>query len=165
MDDNHTKFLKFLDESQLAVFKVAQWLGNQGYTVAIPPTTKAERREDWAQHSDKGDLFLVEKDGEELDVRIEVKHRGIPFTTKEDFKFDDVIVCTTHSFDRAEKQPDSYIHLSADMGHAMIIKTKYHDWWTTRMIKDSRYNNVEQECYICSKDNIQFIKFDTNNVQ
>ena len=89
------RFIKHLDESEVGVLSAAKWLRSFGYSVTIPPTTKAKSYEDRLDHQDDGDLYI--------NMRIEVKRLGINFTSKDDWKFGSkFIVCAQHSFDRAK---------------------------------------------------------------
>ncbi len=145
------KFLQHLDESIDGVLSAARWLNKRGYSVTIPPTTFAEKYEDRLKHVDGGDLFI--------NMRIEVKTLGINFTSKEDWKFGSkFIVCAKHSYDNATPKPYGYIIQSADLQHIAIVNvTTFKQWYVERR-KDSRYEDVTQDFYLCPIDLVKFFK-------
>lgn len=146
---NHAKFLSHLAASDAAVWLVARWLGSGGQSVRIPPTAKAPTREEWDGYVDGGDLFL--------EKRVEVKHLSVSFTNRKDWPFKDkFIVCAKHSFDRASPKPYVYVILNQAKTHAAVVKGDTHKYWQVGTRKDSRYDNVEQEFYLCPMDQVQF---------
>jgi hypothetical protein len=149
VDTNHSLFLKFLDESHAAVWRVAGWLKERGFPVVVMPITKAKTRSEWQDHSDSGDLYIQQ--------RVEVKRLTANFTGQHDWPFGDkFIVCSRHSFDRAKPKPYAYVILNSDMTHAAIVKTDTRDKWTVSTRTDSRFVDHTQEFYFCPLDNIKW---------
>jgi len=149
-NDNHEKFLRFLAESEVDVFKASKWLGKLGYSVKMPPTTKAETRGDHQNHSDFGDIFIEQ--------RVEIKKRSFDFTCAQDYPFQgDVIVCEKKSYDRAKPKPYVYLIFNKNMNHVAVIRSDTSDRWTVKEVHDSRYNE-KQQCYFCPLDLIRFCK-------
>ena len=148
------KFLGHLDESEEAVWFVAQMLSKRGYRVSVPVTTKAETYGEWKGHADNGDLFIEQ--------RVEVKRRGLDFTNKGDWPHPDFIVCAQHSWDRAEPKPYLYIILSKSGTHAASVFGHSSPSWYVEKRTDSRYENVRQEYYFCPLDEVSFFKIPGN---
>jgi hypothetical protein len=147
---NHKRFLKHLDQSQDAVWTVAQWLHGKGHRVSIPPTTKAENHSEWKDHADGGDLYISQ--------RVEVKQRFVDFTSADDWPYESFIVCARHSWDRAVPKPFSYVYLNKDMTYAgVVLGSSASEWWV-ESIKDSRYEDEVQECYVASLTTVNFFK-------
>lgn len=148
-NQNHSKFLQHLDESQTAVWHVAKWLHGLGYKVAVNAISKAPRHEDWQDYADSGDL--------EINQRMEVKKLSVDFTGPQDWPFGSkFLVCAKHSFDRATPKPHAYIILSKSGTHAAIVKKESYQRWYVEQRKDSRYQDVEQEFYLAPLDCVQF---------
>jgi len=146
---NHARFLSHLDKSTTAVWCVAQWLCNRGYQATVLPATKAANPSEWKDHADVGDILLSQ--------RIEVKRLSVEFSGREDWPFgEDFIVCAKHAWDRAKPKPHAFIILSANMGHAAIVKGDTFGRWRVEKRKDSRYNGIEQEFYLCPLDDIEW---------
>ena len=145
------KFLTHLDASTDGVLSAARWLNKRGYNVTIPPTSYAESYEDRLNHTDGGDLFI--------NLRIEVKTLGITFSGRHDWKFGDkFIVCAKHSFDNAKPKPYGYIIQSADLQHLAIVNSNTFKHWYVEQRKDSRYEDVTQNFYLCPIDLVKFVK-------
>ena len=154
--DNHDLFLKHLDESKQAVWIVARWLNELGYSVKIYATKKADKHENWKKYADKGDIEISDGDIE-ISHRIEVKRRGLKFINKKDWPHRDFIVCAKHAWDRAEPKPFAFIVLSNDYKYAGIVKSDSRKKWYAKSIKDGRYDNVTQEFYLIALDNVDWI--------
>jgi hypothetical protein len=143
------RFIKHLDESEVGGLSAAKWLRSFGYSVTIPPTTKAKSYEDRLDHQDDGDLYI--------NMRIEVKRLGINFTSKDDWKFGSkFIVCAQHSFDRAKPKPYGYIIQSADLNNIAVVHSSTSKDWYVEERRDSRYENVVQKFYLCPIDLVKF---------
>ena len=142
MADNHTKFLEHLKESKTAVWVVARWLSERGYSVKINPTPVADKHENWESYADNGDI--------EINQRVEIKEVSQTFTSTADWPFGtEFIVCARHSFDRATPKPFAYIILSKCNKYAAIVMVSTHKYWYVERRKDSRYEDVSQEFYFC----------------
>lgn len=151
MTDNHKKFLTHLDDSQSAVWLVAEWLNNRGYDVTINATKKAPSHDDWKNYADNGDL--------EIKQRIEVKHLSAEFTCMDDWPFGNkFIVCAKHAFDRAKPKPYAYIILNNKKTHMALVMGATSNSWFSEIRKDSRYNQVDQEFYFCPINEVKFTK-------
>lgn len=148
MNEDHEKFLKFLDESRPAVMFVAQWFNKLGYTIGLPPTTKAKTYEEWEEHADSGDLII--------NMRLEVKQLSADFTGREDWPFKDFIVCAKHSFDRADPKPYMYVIVNKAMTHAGIVMGSHSGNWTVEERADGRFNGRKQLYYISQVDHVVF---------
>jgi len=155
MKENHSKFLRHLNDSSDSVFIVARYLYDKGLDVRINSLKRAKRHSDWKNYKDDGDLFVYKNDNE---FRIEVKGLSCDFTNKSDWCFRDFIVCAKHSFDLANKKPSAYFILNKQRTHIAIVRTKYFDKWNVVSRKDTRYDSVTQEFYTCSLDDIEWIK-------
>ena len=153
---DHLKFLGHLDESEKAVWLVAQMLSKRGHKVSVPVTTKAETYGEWKDHADDGDLFI-----ERPALRVEVKRRGCDFTDAGDWPYPDFMVCAQHSWDRASPKPYLYIILSKSGTHAASVFGSSSSSWNVEKRTDSRYENVRQPLYFCPMDKVSFFKVPT----
>jgi hypothetical protein len=143
------RFVKHLSESHEGVISAANWLNSLGYSVTIPPSTVSDSYENRMKHVDKGDLYI--------NMRVEVKRLGIEFTSRADWKFGDkFIVCAKHSFDNASPKPYAYIIQSADLKHIAVVHSSTCKQWYSEKRKDSRYEDVTQEFYLCPIDLVRF---------
>lgn len=143
------KFVKHLSESHEGVISAANWLNSLGYSVTIPPSTVSDSYENRMKHVDNGDLYI--------NMRVEVKTLGITFTSRADWKFGDkFIVCAKHSFDNAKPKPYAYIIQSADLKHIAVVHSTTFKQWYSESRKDSRYEDVTQDFYLCPIDLVRF---------
>jgi len=150
-DLNHGRFLKHLDESQVGVWTVAQWLASKGYAVTVTPSSRAPTHGDWKQHADNGDLQITQ--------RVEVKRLSREFTGRDDWPFKDkFIVCAKHAWDSAQPKPYAYVILSASMRHAGIVKGDSRDTWYVEPRTDRRYDGVRQDCYFAPLSVVAFTR-------
>ena len=141
---NHTRFLKHLDDSIDAMWICARYLYNQGYPVKINPMKKSETHSEWRTHIDKGDLEIIVRDAP---ARIEVKGLSTSFTKKEDWKFPDFIICAAHSWDIADPKPLAYMLLNRERTHVAIVYGKDRPTWVKAKKQDARYIDYAQEFY------------------
>ena len=143
------RFVKHLSESHEGVISAANWLNSLGYSVTIPPSTVSDSYENRMKHVDNGDLYI--------NMRVEVKTLGITFTSRADWKFGDkFIVCAKHSFDNAKPKPYAYIIQSADLKHIAVVHSTTFKQWYSESRKDSRYEDVTQDFYLCPIDLVRF---------
>ena len=143
------RFVKHLSESHEGVISAANWLNSLGYSVTIPPSTVSDSYENRMKHVDNGDLYI--------NMRVEVKTLGITFTSRADWKFGDkFIVCAKHSFDNAKPKPYAYIIQSADLKHIAVVHSSTFKQWYSESRKDSRYEDVTQDFYLCPIDLVRF---------
>ena len=143
------RFVKHLNDSHEGVISAANWLNSLGYSVTIPPSTVSDSYENRMKHVDNGDLYI--------NMRVEVKTLGITFTSRADWKFGDkFIVCAKHSFDNAKPKPYAYIIQSADLKHIAVVHSTTFKQWYSEPRKDSRYEDVTQDFYLCPIDLVRF---------
>ena len=143
------RFVKHLNDSHEGVISAANWLNSLGYSVTIPPSTVSDSYENRMKHVDNGDLYI--------NMRVEVKTLGITFTSRADWKFGDkFIVCAKHSFDNAKPKPYAYIIQSADLKHIAVVHSATFKQWYSEPRKDSRYEDVTQDFYLCPIDLVRF---------
>ena len=143
------RFVKHLSESHEGVISAANWLNSLGYSVTIPPSTVSDSYENRMKHVDNGDLYI--------NMRVEVKTLGITFTSRADWKFGDkFIICAKHSFDNAKPKPYAYIIQSADLKHIAVVHSSTFKQWYSEARKDSRYEDVTQDFYLCPIDLVRF---------
>lgn len=146
MTSNHKKFIEHLKKSQEAVWKVAQHLGQRGWSVRVNSPRVAPDASLHASYIDVCDI--------ELAVPIEVKQRhNVSFTCQQDLPGGELIVCAAHSFNHSP--PFAYVHLDDDASHAAIIHSGSHEKWEQRRIHDKRYGpQYSQLCYVAKAEDI-----------
>lgn len=153
--DNHEKFLEHLDASEEPVWLIARWLSGRGYSVQVPAASRANKREDWKDHVDSGDLYISQ--------RVEVKQLSVNFTSRSDWPYrDDFIVCAKHAYDNATPKPYTYIIVSADSSHAAAVMCLDSGKWYTGIREDSRYKGVKQEFYFAPLDTVRFFPLEVS---
>ena len=145
---DHARFIEHLDASNPAVFQCAKFFYDKGIQVAISPMTKSKDYNDRLNHTDDGDLYIQQ--------RIEVKGLSRDFTDGSDWPFKDFIVCAAHSYDRAKPMPYAYMILNRKRTHVAIVYGKSRPHWTTKFIKDSRYEDLTQEFYLIPVEHVDF---------
>lgn len=149
MSPNHQKFLSHLDSSRDAIHRVADWFIAKGMTVRIPGVRRAPDHDQWKDFADGGDLFIEQ--------RIEVKKLSREFTCRRDWPFGEkFLVCAKHAWDRAQPKPYAIVILSSNMGHAAVVKAASRAFWMVEKRKDSRYDGVEQEFFLCPMEHVEF---------
>jgi hypothetical protein len=150
-DRDHSRFVDHLNQSRHGVWLVADWLNRRGMDVTVTANSVSKGYEDRMDHVDSGDLYINQ--------RVEVKSLSAEFTGKDNWPFGkELIVCAKHSYDNATPKPYMYMLLSKDKTHAIIIMGRNHKKWTVKKYKDKRYENMEQDFYISSVDDVDFIK-------
>jgi hypothetical protein len=158
----HQKFLESLEESTGTVWLFARWLWNMGVGVYVPPTTSAETREESAQHSDNGDLWIRTEKGWS---RVECKRLGYEWTGLKDWpwkpprtKRAQFYVCSKHSFDNAKQKPYCYLYLNPKGTHMAQIFPGLDVWWVMN-VRDGRTGEV-QPTYVIDPKNVIFSEFE-----
>lgn len=148
---DHARFVKHLNESKEGVWLVANWLNTKGFDVTVTANGVSKGYEDRMDFVDSGDLYINQ--------RVEVKSLSAEFTSKDNWPFGkELIVCAKHSYDNAIPKPYMYVLLSKDKTHAIFIMGRDHSKWTVKKYKDKRYENMEQEFYISSVEDVVFSK-------
>lgn len=148
---DHERFVSHLNDSRHGVWLVANWLNKRGNDVTITANSVSKGYEDRLDHIDSGDFYINQ--------RVEVKSLSAEFTCKEDWPFGkELIVCAKHSYDNATPKPYMYILLNKAKTHAIIVMGVKSNTWTVKRYKDKRYENMEQDFYISSVEDVKFIK-------
>lgn len=148
---DHARFVKHLDDSKPGVWLVANWLNVKGFDVTVTASGVSKGYEDRMDFVDSGDLYINQ--------RIEVKSLSAVFTGKHDWPFGkELIVCAKHSYDNAIPKPYMYVLLNAAKTHAILIMGRDNKKWSVKKYRDKRYEDMEQEFYISSVDDVQFVK-------
>ncbi len=157
-ESTHPAFLRGLKDSQQAVWVMASWLSEQGFSVRIPHgVVPTPTHADWRDYSDQGDL--------ELGLRIEVKRLTCEFTCADDWPFPSVdaasknfIVCSRHSWDMANPRPSRFYYLNRAMTHAAIIRpASSSERWRVETIKAGNHGDKLEEFYVCDVSCASFI--------
>ncbi len=157
--ENHALFLKALDGSHLSVRRTHRYLECWGSTMAdIAPTTRAPTADDWAEHSDGGDLWIHTASAG--DLRVEVKHLKVDFTCWADWEYKPhFIVNSKTSHDRTLPAPYYYFILSHDMEHfARVFGSTQEHWYVEPRTERDRIKGARatRDYYFCP---VRFIKF------
>lgn len=157
---DHARFVNHLEQSKYGVWLVADWLNSRHkFDVTITANTVSNGYEDRMDHVDRGDLYISKPTTEQM--RVEVKSLSAEFTCKDDWPFGEkLIVCAKHSYDNSDPKPYMYVLLNKAKTHAIIIKGVNHDKWTVRTYPDKRYEDMVQDFYISSVEDVTFIKLD-----
>jgi hypothetical protein len=138
-----------LEESQIAVWRVARWLVERGNNVTVRATHVRDTLENMADFSDEGDIEIVQ--------RVEVKRRpDIEFRSRETFPYDSIIVDVAHAWDRARPKPFTYIILNASRTYAAIVRGETFKWWTKTKKRD-RFKKRDRTFYECPIEHVTFI--------
>jgi len=159
-EGTHKAFLERLDKSKIAVAVVAFWFCSRGYKVLLPPMTKAEKRADWREHSDSGDMYVY-KEGMGSQT-IEVKRITQKFFGRSSWPFKQhFIVDSVSTFDGKERKPNAYVVLGDNMScMAMLI---VNDGDEKRWVKAAKMNKQTEELqsfYFANTDTVKFIKLE-----
>ncbi len=151
MSDFNT-LMSNIDRSQDAVWQVARYIVSKGYKISVTPTVKASNASELSDFVDEGDIYIQQ--------RIEVKGLGAEFTCAEDWKFGkEFMVCAKNSYDRANPKPSKYIYLNKARTHMATLDTNTHKQWFVKRYKDKRYNDMEQDFYICPTELLKFSEY------
>jgi hypothetical protein len=146
--NKHDRFIGRLKISKGGVFRVAEWLHDQGIPVTIMPMQMPEVYTEDAY--DDGDLLIQQ--------RIEVKRLSRPFTCRKDWPFHNFAVCEKKAYDRAFPKPYKFIYLNRDMTHAAVLPVEHSRlFWTEGELTDSRDGDgATQDVYFCP---FRFVRF------
>jgi len=144
--NNHERFKKRLIGSRQALFRVAEWLHQYGYYIAIPPMKIRKENEDPKDFFDDGDLFIT-KEGSPR-KRIETKGLSVTFTNAMDWPYGDPLVSNKAAVDRGIEEVEAYISVSSDMDHIVIIKTDTKEHWYVKELIPKTTGRPEQ-FYCC----------------
>ena len=147
----HERFLKRLDGSRPATFRVAEWLHKAGYSINIPAIRYRKFEDKIEDFVDSGDIF-VEKDGEKY--RVEVKHSGYDFTCAKDWPFPTMFVSNKAAVER-NTDVSCYIIINQPMTHLALIWKKTKEHW---FVKPAFAKNTQKTeyFYTCPIDNVDF---------
>lgn len=141
----HDGFVKRLQGSRAAVFRVAEWLHKHGMTVTVPAIVAAPRNADITDYYDTGDIEVsCPKRG---DFKIEVKHLQTDFTSCGDWPYKNTIVSNQGTIDRNDGQIKAYVLVNRLMTHALVVNSDTKDHWEIKAIYASntqKYENFYQ---------------------
>jgi hypothetical protein len=147
-------FLKRLNESRPATFRVAEWIHRgdartPSRTVIIP----AIRPE---LGPDKGDIWVEDLDG--FTKIVEVKHRAkLPFTCVDDYPFPTIIVSNVGSVKRNWGHVLAYVVVNSTMTYAAVLGWDNHKHWFEEDIFASNSNKMER-FFMCPKEHATFVR-------
>lgn len=141
----HSKFLERLDRSRPAVFKVAEFLHKEGFTVTIPAIEYAPTAADHTKFVDNGDI-IAEKGSKKH--RIEVKHLSIDFHDAKSFPYKVAFISNVAAVNRAEGSVTAYVIVNKNMTHIGIAWTSLKDKWVITHKVAKNTNNMESN-YAC----------------
>lgn len=149
LDKTDPNFVSDLLLSKHAVRRVAAWLTDKGYQVILRPTIVRPSPDVRMEYSDDGDLGIV--------LTVEVKRRmTIPFHSRADFPYPDIIVDVCHTFDNRVIKPYAYVILNADMSCAVVIMTgKTRLYWSKVKKFDTNAQRL-REYYVCPLEHVEF---------
>jgi len=155
-NDQHARFLKRLDASRPSVFKVAEWLHRQGFTIKVPSISYADYASEHLKHVDEGDLFIKKPNDADW-MRVEVKHVSLEFDESGKWPFKTVIVSNKNAIDRADPLPVAYVLVNKSMTHGGIVYSKTKNEWSEKKILAKNTGNIET-FYVCSPSILKFVK-------
>lgn len=148
------QFLRALENSRACVNAVAQWLVDLGYDVAVKPSPVRPDASVRHEYADSGDL--------ELRMRVEVKHRSVPFTDRDSYPFQTVIVDETYKVDRLDRRSlYAYVIVNEARTHAAVIKADTISQWTIMSTYDSK-EGESRRFYVCDVSLAQFYNMGSN---
>jgi hypothetical protein len=156
-EEHHKIFLRRLESSRDAVWLVAYWLHRRGWTVEVPAIHHGEKRSDWKKFSDEGDL-LISTPGSLTKHRVEVKGINYQFTCLADWPFKlQYLICTQHSFDKANPKPLMYVTVSPDGVHLGIVLSEKSPSWKVSEWADKEHPGIRTPRYWCDPINVRFM--------
>lgn len=135
------QFIDNLRKSLPGVLVMAGWFVALGRNVKIPGIHVRPSRDLIQEFVDEGDLFV--------EYRWEVKSTRYEWTTREDFKLPQILICDKHAHDACKRTPDYYALLNQARTHAIVVdvgRTRKH-WWSA--VKRNSVSGEDQEFYFC----------------
>lgn len=153
MNKNSTEaFLRRLDKSRHSVFLVAEYLHKSGYNVHIPAFDYRPTDSNWEDHTDNGDLYIWKE--KEQQHRIDVKHRNLDFTGKDDFPYDRIFVSDIRAIRRATPFPLAYVIVNKNCTHIGVVWARTKPHWTeeTFFAKNTDMTATAMACPIAYVD-------------
>lgn len=150
-DDPH--FERDLEESHVAVWKVARWFSGRGYDIKIPATKVRPTVEEMSEYADDGDLWVSNG---ETEGWVGVKRRTFDFTTRESYPYPTVFVENVHIWERADPKPIGYIILNTTRTHAAIVLAETFQLWVEVTRRD-RQRGRDRTLYECPKGRAVFV--------
>lgn len=142
------QFITKLRKSLPGVLVVAGWHIAGGKNVKVPGIHVRPNRDLIKEFVDEGDLFV--------ETRWEVKSTRYEWTSRQDFKLPQVLICDKHAHDSCKRTPDYYALLNQAKTHAIVVavaRTR-HLWWSE--VKHNGESGEEQEFYFCPLDCVQW---------
>ena len=135
-----------------------EWLKSLGNDCEVLPKTYAKHQSERMQHTDHGDLKVVLRMFDGTIPRVMgVKGRSIEFTSREDFPFPTLIVCSVNSWKYSDPKPRGFISLCKCRKHAAIVWSSTRRAWKEEDFVDGRPNRGEKETnYVCPTHCVQF---------
>jgi len=152
--ENHEAFIKRLENSSAAVFRVAEWIYAQGWSVKIPAIRYAPYGSNPLDYVDDGDIYM-QRDGDW--ERIDVKHLTTDFTDITDWPYNKTIVSSQIPVDRANPPSKAYIIVNKAITHAAIVWRATRKHWYVEELYATNYKRNEN-FYICPNEYVEFRK-------
>jgi hypothetical protein len=141
-------FIDDLLASQKAVWIAAQLLVDCGETIMMRPLSIRPDIKDMSKYADQGDIFILREGGWRA---VEVKHRTLEFTGKDDYPFPTVIVNNRHIWDRADPKPFAHIIFNKDLSVLCLVMSETSDQW--KLVEKMDYaKNRMRTFYVCPKE-------------
>lgn len=150
---NYAGFVKRLERSRPAMFRVAEWFHEKDYYIAIPPIKIRGPDDDPKYFFDGGDMFITKDD--QPRKRVEVKGLSATFTSALDWPYGDPFVSNKPAVDRANGDVSAYICLSATQNHIMIIPYDTHEHWYV-VERTPKTTGKKEQFYCCP---LQYVIF------
>lgn len=151
-EENFERFREHLATSEKGVRFAADYLLSLGHDVLIKATHCAPSREQWKEFADDGDLYIQQ--------RVEVKHLSADFSSNHWPFGKKFLVCAKHSFDRSKPKPFAYLYFSRDRKCVASVLGSSRPHWYVEKRTDRRYENYEQEFYLCPLSHVKFTMID-----
>ena len=152
-EEEHQRFLGALVASQKAQNVWVEHLRLKGFRAEIqPPIIRPNYDANFvANFVDGGDVLCWPKDGSVTPWKMEVKGRGLMFTSAADFSWWTLFVDRCAKVDDDEAEPtDYYVSLNSALTHAAVINAKTKARWSRRRVWDNEkgYWVLVYECPI-----------------
>lgn len=116
-DRAQSTFIRALRNSKAAVRTVAMWLVDSGYAVIHRPTFERPNFEERADYTDNEDLEVVQK------VAVKQQRKG-EWTSRETFKFDNIIVDSLSNWKKKHPKPYMYLIVNKYGTFAFLVHVK-----------------------------------------